>query len=166
MYLAFGMTAAPFSFSICTFSYYGSSHMQMFPVKPPTVLSSECCVALSLFFLNSLVQMTLPCLAHSKRPPQQSAFHAALLWKCNSEEQDKLYLLFQVAWCQIRACNYTWLLQGFHPKSPLYSASGAQWDVICANGIRAMGMKVMIGRGGKMCIYPNHQLRYVKFLCF
>lgn len=24
----------------------------------------------------------------------------------------------------------------------------------------------MIGRAGKMCIYPNHQLRYVKFLCF
>lgn len=73
MYLAFGMTTAPFSFLICKFSYYGSSHMQMFPVKPPTFLSRECCVALSLFFLNSLVRMTLPCLAHSKRPASSEA---------------------------------------------------------------------------------------------
>lgn len=36
MYLAFGMTATPFSFLICKFSSYGSSLVQSISVKPPT----------------------------------------------------------------------------------------------------------------------------------
>lgn len=170
MYLAFGMTATPFSFfNFQIFLLWLLPHAKHY-CETSYVLSRDCCVAffLSPHSYNNLVRndSALPCTFEMpgivwSRVLLMAVFVKMLL-------RGTLQIIFVIPsglMSDYRACNYTWLLQRFHPKSPLCSASGAQWDVIFANGIRAMGMKIMIGRGGKMCIYTNHQLRYVKFLC-